>query len=65
MAEVNSYGFDYKEVAEALIKKQGIHEGLWGIYMEFGLGTATINPGLSQDIMVPAAVVPVMKIGIQ
>ena len=42
MAEVKTYVFDYKEVAEALIKQQGIHEGLWGVYMEFGIGAANI-----------------------
>jgi hypothetical protein len=65
MAEVKTYVFDYKEVAEALIKKQGIHEGLWGIYMEFGITGANINPGPSKDIIVPGAIIPVLKIGIQ
>jgi hypothetical protein len=65
MAEVKTYLFDYKEVAEALVKKQGIHEGVWGIYMEFGIVGANINPGPSTETMVPAAIVPVMKIGIQ
>ena len=45
MAEVKTYLFDYKEVAEALIKKLGIHEGLWGIYLEFGLVATNIHPG--------------------
>jgi len=65
MAEVKTYIFDYKEVAEALIKKQGIHEGLWGIYMEFGIAGANIHLGPSADTVVPAAVVPVLKIGMQ
>src|SRR5919197_1299408 len=65
MAEVKSYVFDYKEVAEALIKKQGIHEGLWGIYMEFGIGAANIPAGPSEQVLLPAAIVPVVKVGIQ
>jgi len=44
MADVQTYVFNYKEVAEALIKKQGIHEGLWVIYMEFGIAGANIRP---------------------
>jgi hypothetical protein len=65
MAEVKTYAFDYKEVAEALIKKQGIHEGLWGVYMEFGIGAANIPSDPSQQTLLPAAIVPVVKIGIQ
>jgi hypothetical protein len=63
MAEAQNYTFDYKEIAEALIKKQGIHEGLWGIYMEFGIGAA--NAGPSENIIFPAAIIPVVKVGIQ
>jgi hypothetical protein len=63
MSEVQTYLFSYKEVAEALIKRQGIHEGFWGIYMEFGLAGANINPG-PEDVTVPAAIVPILKIGI-
>jgi hypothetical protein len=65
MAEVKTYLFDYKEVAEALVKKQDIHEGLWGIYMEFGIGAANIPSDPSQQTFLPAAIVPVVKIGIQ
>ena len=63
MAEIQNYTFDYKEIAEALIKKQGIHEGLWGIYMEFGIAGA--NAGPTEGTLLPAAVVPVVKVGIQ
>jgi hypothetical protein len=65
MAEVKTYVFDYKEVAEALVKKQNIHEGLWGIYMEFGIGAGNIPAGPSEQVLLPAAIVPVVKIGIQ
>jgi hypothetical protein len=65
MAEIQNYTFDYKEVAEALIKQQDIHEGLWGIYIEFGLGAGMLPFGLSNDMIAPAAVIPVKKIGIQ
>jgi hypothetical protein len=63
MAEAQNYTFDYKEIVEQLIKKQGIHEGLWGIYMEFGIGAA--NAGPSVETILPTAIVPVVKIGIQ
>ena len=65
MAEVKTYTFDYKEVAEALIKKQGIHEGLWGIYMEFRITAGNIPADPSGQVLLPAAIVPVVRIGIQ
>ena len=63
MAEAQNYTFDYKEIAEELIRRQGIHEGLWGIYMEFGIAGA--NAGPTEGTILPVAVVPVLKVGIQ
>jgi hypothetical protein len=63
MAEVNQYSFTLKEAAEALIKKQGLHEGLWSIYFEFGLSGATIQDASGQAL--PAAIVPIIKLGLQ
>jgi hypothetical protein len=65
MAEVKNYTFNYKEIAEALIKRLDLHEGLWGVYLEFGIAGANVNPGPGMDLLLPAAVVPVLKIGIQ
>ncbi|MDA2928479.1 hypothetical protein MYX84_00800 [Acidobacteria bacterium AH-259-O06] len=63
MAEIKQYIFSYKEVAEALVRKLDIHDGLWGIYMEFGIRAANI--GSTDDDLLPAAVVPVVKVGLQ
>ena len=63
MAESQTYMFSFKELAEALVKQQGIHEGIWGVYIQFGI-TAT-NIGENPKDIIPAAVVPVLKIGIQ
>ena len=56
--------FAHKEVAEALVKQQGIHEGVWGIYVEFGIGAANVRHAETADLN-PAAIVPIVKIGIQ
>jgi len=50
-------------VAEALVRYNDLHEGLWGLYIEFGLGAANLasEPG---DLL-PAAIIPVKKIGLQ
>jgi hypothetical protein len=61
MPEVTNYLFDYKEVAEALIKKQGIHEGLWHVAIEFGFGAQNVRTPLG---FAPAAIIPVQKIGL-
>lgn len=64
MAEANQILFDYKEVAEALIRKQNIHEGIWGLYVEFGFGAANLADDASK-VLTPTALVAVRKIGLQ
>lgn len=61
MPEATNFLFDYKEVAEALIKKQGLHEGLWHIGIEFGFAAQNIR---TPNGFAPAAVIPVNKIGL-
>lgn len=65
MPEIQSFTFSHREVVEALIRKENIHEGLWGIYIEFGFSAANISRGPNDESLVPAAIVPVTKIGIQ
>jgi hypothetical protein len=63
VAEADRFLFSYKELVESLVKKQGIHEGLWMIYMEFRIQGA--NVGESKEQIFPAAIVPLVKVGIQ
>lgn len=63
MAEAKQITFSYKELAEILVKQQGIHEGLWGVFLRFGIRGANI--GHTPEELLPAAVVPVIEIGIQ
>ena len=63
MAETEKIAFTHKEVVGALLKQQGIHEGIWSLYVEFGLGAVNVGP--SDGSLLPAAVIPVLKIGIQ
>ena len=64
MAETQQITFTHREVAEALVKQQDIHEGLWGIYIEFGLGAGNA-PVLPDGGISPVAIIPVLKIGLQ
>jgi hypothetical protein len=64
MPETKNIVFSHKEVVEALIRYNNIHEGLWGLYIEFGLAGANVGPTPGGDLN-PAAVIPVLKIGLQ
>ena len=63
MAESRVLTFSHREVAEALVKQENLHEGIWGIYIEFGITAANI--GSDSESVLPAAIVPVQKIGLQ
>ena len=65
MPEARQFTFTYQEIAKALIKQQGIHEGLWGVYVEFGIAAANIGTAPESTDLVPAAIVPIQRIGIQ
>jgi hypothetical protein len=45
MAETKTINFDLREVAVALIKAQGIHEGRWMLGFEFVFGAGNFGTG--------------------
>jgi hypothetical protein len=63
MGEPSQIIFSYKEVAEALVKKQGIREGIWGLFFKFGLAASNMGPNESH--LKPAAVMAILEIGLQ
>ena len=63
MAEIGNIVFSYKEVVTALLKAQGIHEGKWALFVRFGLNAANI--GGNDDDLRPAAIIPILEIGLQ
>jgi hypothetical protein len=65
MAEPELITFTYKEIATLLLKHQGIHTGLWSFTVQMGFQAGIIKAGPSEAEMVPAAIVPLLKIGIQ
>jgi hypothetical protein len=62
MAEIKTITLTYKEVLEAFVKQQNIHEGIWQLYAEFGIGAGNIPIG--PDEVAPAAIVPLKKLGL-
>ncbi len=63
MSETRAIVFKHSEVLEALLKKQGIYEGIWALRITFGLKATNIGP--SEDSLSPAAIVGIIDIGIQ
>lgn len=63
MPTPKQFEFTYKELAEMMVREVGVTEGHWGIFVGFGIQGANIGSG-PNDI-VPAAIVPVTKIGLQ
>ncbi|MEW5981596.1 MAG: hypothetical protein AB1806_04415 [Acidobacteriota bacterium] len=63
MAETTQVSFTHKEIAEILVRSRGIHEGFWGIFVRFGLRGA--NVGNSDSDLMPAAIVPIVEVGLQ
>ena len=64
MAEASQIMYKLAEVVEVLVKKEGIHQGHWGIAIKFGFG-AINTPGPQGTELLPSAIVPVMEIGLQ
>ncbi len=68
MAEDTSeFFFDNQEVVEELIKKQGLHKGLWGLFFEIGLVGSNVNVlnKLGKTTLTPAGMVLISRIGIR
>ena len=66
MAEHRQIVFTHQEVAEMLVKKEGIHEGFWGVYFELSLAGGVIPspPTGTGTAITPAAMVLINKVGI-
>jgi hypothetical protein len=63
MPETSQLTFSFKEIVTALVKAQGIHEGIWGLFVNFGLQATNIGP--NEGELRPAAIIPVLSIGLQ
>ena len=65
MAEPTRLMFKNKEVAEALVKAAGVHEGHWMLIATFGLGAGNVGNGPDDENTVPAAIIPLLGVGIE
>jgi len=63
MVEATQIIYTHKELATLLVKDRGLHSGFWGIYVKFAI--QAINLGQTAADLLPAAVIPVLEIGLQ
>jgi len=63
MPETNQIGFSFKEIVTALIKANDIHEGVWGLWVNFGIGAS--NAGPNENELKPTAMIPILQMGLQ
>lgn len=63
MPETSQYIFSFKEIVTALVKAQGLHEGIWGLFVNFGLNAQNIGP--NENELRPAAMIPILSLGLQ
>ena len=57
----------HREVTLALIKSQNLHEGIWQLYIEFGIGAGNmpISEKDQENLkLCPTAIVPIKMIGL-
>ena len=62
MPEISQYQFKHREVAEALVKQAGLHEGKWQLVMTFGMGATNLGP--SPEEVSPGAALAVTSVGL-
>ena len=63
MPETGLITFTHKELVEILVKSQNLTEGIWQLYMNFGIKAA--NLGSSEADVLPTAMIPVLQIGLK
>jgi hypothetical protein len=63
MAQAQQYTFTYTELVELMLRAQGITSGIWSLYVKFGLAAANVGP--SPESLQPAAILPILELGIQ
>jgi hypothetical protein len=63
MPEIANIVFSYQEVVIALLKAQGIHEGLWSLFVRFGINATNMGP--NDNELRPTAIIPILELGLQ
>ena len=62
LGEATMIKFKFRDVATALVKERGIHEGYWSIYVRFGI--KAVNIGFDGSDPMPTALIPILDMGL-
>jgi hypothetical protein len=62
MPETTEVNFSHREIVEMLIKKQDLHEGIWGLSVRFNFVATNVGPSPAE--VNPAGVISILQIGI-
>jgi len=62
MAQIDSISYKNPDLLALLLKDQGIHEGLWMLMINFGMGAG--NVGTDENSVFPTAMVQVAGVGL-
>jgi hypothetical protein len=62
MPETNQLAFSFKEIATILVKNSDLHEGIWGVFFNFGIQANNVGPNESE--LRPAALIPIIQMGL-
>jgi hypothetical protein len=65
MPEIPNYTFSHTELAEILIKRLDLHDGLWGVYFEFSFLASNVPVPPDGKSVLPASLSFVQKVGLQ
>lgn len=63
MSDTKTITYTMRELAELLVKDQGLTEGKWMLSVEFGFGAT--NSGPDNNNLSPTAMVPLTKVGLK
>ena len=59
------FPFSYKGLAIALVKAQGLHRGIWRVYVKFGQpGGLNARHQAHGNQVFPSVVVPILEVGL-
>jgi hypothetical protein len=64
MPEQTEVMFTHKELVELMLKKQGIHEGIWMLSIRFGMQATNFGMAPDGSDVHPTAMIPVTSIGL-
>lgn len=63
MPETTEFEYSYKELATLLVKDRGLHEGIWGVTINFALNATNFGP--NKEEVIPTAILHVVTIALR